>query len=547
MEGPNSELLPGNVLGGYQILRTLGQGGMAKVYLVQHPRLPRQYALKVLSPHLADDPNFRARFEREAHLAAQLDHPNVVAVHDRGIDHGLMWLAMQYVDGTDASALLQTHPNGLDPMRALSILTQAAAGLDAAHHQGMLHRDVKPSNLLLTRDGRVLVADFGIARAIDDATDLTATGNMVATIAYAAPEVISGERADHRSDVYSLGCTFFELLTGSKVFPRPTQVATMDAHLHATPPPPTQMRPGLPHALDAVIATALRKDPNQRFQSCRQLAEAATAALSTTSTRVLATPALTPRPMPRRKKSKRWPVAAAVVILAAAVGVGAWKFWPDNQTTLAGRWIGTVVGDTSGRLVADITDAGNLSARVDYPDIDCAAEWKETGTENGIHHLVESVTSGTCPSSEVTLRRDTDGSLRFTSTYYSASQGQNVEITATLSRDIDLGLDVPISVPPCDGTGIVMLGASITPGKYKDEIGEFLDKHPGSSYLRTDESCPSLRQSTPDGKAIYAVYRPAGKTTGEVCEAVHAAGGDAYGTWLDKTSDPSKIIHCPAG
>ncbi len=539
--GPFSELMPGTELGGFKILRMLGQGGMAKVYLVQHPRLPRQYALKVLNPYLSDDPRFRARFEREAHLAAQLDHPNVVAVHDRGIDRGLMWLAMQYVDGTDAAAMIQANPNGLSPAHVSAIITQAATGLDAAHRQGMLHRDVKPANLLITNDGRVLVADFGIARAVDDATNLTATGNLVATIAYAAPEIISGTQADHRSDIYSLGCTLYELLTGSKVFPRPSQVAMMDAHLQAAPPRPTDLRPNLPRAIDGVIAKALSKDPNRRYDTCRELADAAVAALNTSNTRVFAGRSA-PRP---RRKSKRWiGVAAVLALITASVGVGTWALWPDSERTLAGRWIGTVIGDTSGRLVADITDGDALSANVSYPDAGCTGTWANSRIESGIYRLSETVSSGPCADADVTLRRNSDGTLHFAAVYFSTAENRTIEITATLARDIDLGLDVPITVPACDGVGIVMLGAAVTPGEYAEDVARFLEKHPGASYLRTDTACPSLRQATDQGDPIYAVYREAGHSEADICAAVAAAGGDAYGTWLDRSPDPSQVVNC---
>ena len=540
--GPFSELLPGTELGGYNVIRTLGKGGMARVYLAQHPRLPRQYALKVLSPHLGDDPRFRARFEREAHLAAQLDHPNVVAVHDRGIDNGVMWLAMQYIDGTDAGAWLQANPDGMTPADVASIIRQAAAGLDAAHRQGMLHRDIKPGNLLLTTDGRVLVSDFGIARALDDATNLTDTGTMVATIAYAAPEIISGEHADRRSDVYSLGCTLYELLTGSQVFPRPSQVAVMDAHLQAAPPRATDRRPDLPPAIDNVIEKALSKDPAQRFETCGDLSRAVSAALeSQASTRILEIA----RPVKQPKKSRRRRVlAAAIVLTLAATAAGVWALWPDSQRSLAGRWIGAVTGDDSGRLVADISDNGTLSANVSYPDIPCSGHWTQTKNDSGLYSLSESITEGSCPSAAVTLRKDSSGNLQLVSTYFSASQNRRVEVTATLSRNIDLGLDVPITVPACDGTGVVMLGAAINPGSYAGDVQRFLDKHPGASYLRTDAACPSLRQATKDGKPIYVVYRPVGKSTSDICAAVGVAGGDAYGAWLDRTSDPTKSVKC---
>ncbi|WP_278262759.1 serine/threonine protein kinase [Nocardia sp. AG03] len=275
-----ARLRPGSVFAGYVIERVLGSGGMGTVYAARHPRLPRWDALKVLSDTHSASAEFRARFVREAELAARIDHPNVVAVHDRGIDDGALWIAMQYVAGTDAATILRRGVP--DPRLALHIVTEAAAGLDAAHRAGLLHRDVKPANLMLeSRAGepdRVLVADFGIAKSGTDGTALTEAGAFLATLAYAAPELIRLDTVDHRADVYSLGCTLHELLTGRKPFPREVPAAVIEAHLTAPPPRPTEFTPHLPPAIDAVIARAMAKNPDERYASCGALAAAAAAA-----------------------------------------------------------------------------------------------------------------------------------------------------------------------------------------------------------------------------------------------------------------------------
>lgn len=275
-----AQLRPGSVFAGYVIERVLGSGGMGTVYAARHPRLPRLDAIKVLSEAHSGAPEFRARFIREAELAARIDHPNVVAVHDRGLVDGALWIAMQYIAGTDAAAVLRAGVPR--PEHALHIVTGAAAGLDAAHRAGLLHRDVKPANLMLeTRPGepdRVLVADFGIAKSGTDSTALTETGAFLATLAYAAPELIRLDAVDHRADLYSLGCTLFELLTGRKPFPRDTVAAVINAHLSEPPPRPTQVNPQLPPAIDAVIARAMAKNPDDRYSSCGALAAAAAAA-----------------------------------------------------------------------------------------------------------------------------------------------------------------------------------------------------------------------------------------------------------------------------
>ncbi|WP_280421864.1 serine/threonine-protein kinase [Nocardia carnea] len=278
-----TEPRPGNVFAGYLIERALGGGGMGTVYLARHPRLPRHDAIKVLSAEHSADPGYRARFIREAELTARLNHPNIVAVHDRGVEGERLWIAMQYIAGTDAAALVRADI-AADPVRAVQIVVQAARGLDEAHRAGMVHRDIKPANLLVDaapgRADRVLVTDFGIGRSASESTALTEEGAVLATLAYAAPEQLRGLRVDHRADIYALGCTLYELLTGVKPFPRPTPAAVIHAHLADPPPRPSAVNPALPRALDSVVAHALAKDPGLRFGTCGALAAAAEAALS---------------------------------------------------------------------------------------------------------------------------------------------------------------------------------------------------------------------------------------------------------------------------
>ncbi|MEV0062887.1 serine/threonine-protein kinase [Nocardia sp. NPDC050718] len=267
---------------GYLIERRLGAGGMGTVYLARHPRLPRHDALKILADDHAADPEFRARFLREAELAAALAHPNLVAVRDRGETDGKLWIATQYVAGSDAAELVRDAPSGLDPARAVHIVGEAARGLDAVHRAGLLHRDVKPANILVAEEAghpdRVLVTDFGIARRAEDTATLSAGGGLVATLSYVAPEQLGGDRVDLRADVYALGCSLFQLLVGTVPFVRQTPAALMYAHLHEPPPRPSALRPELPAAFDAVIARAMAKDPADRFASCGDLAAAARAA-----------------------------------------------------------------------------------------------------------------------------------------------------------------------------------------------------------------------------------------------------------------------------
>ncbi|WP_336623349.1 serine/threonine-protein kinase [Nocardia mangyaensis] len=271
----------GEIFAGYAIERQLGRGGMGEVYLAKHPRLPRLTALKLLNQELFSDSEVRARFEREADLVARLEHPNIVTVFDRGAEDGRLWISMQYIDGIDAATV---DPRTLPPARAVQIVAETAKALDFAHSGNVLHRDVKPANILLAhgRDGqeRVYLTDFGIARVVDDAGRLTQTGSFTATLAYASPEQLTGAAMDGRSDQYSLACTLYWLLTGAVPFESTHPAAVIQGHLQQSPPPVTAVRPGLPGALDAVLARAMAKRPADRFASCAEFAEAAKQALT---------------------------------------------------------------------------------------------------------------------------------------------------------------------------------------------------------------------------------------------------------------------------
>ncbi|MFI6041363.1 protein kinase [Nocardia sp. NPDC051321] len=288
-------LTSGAVFAGFTIERLLGQGGMGSVYLARHPRLPRQTALKLLNRELFTDTEVRARFEREADLAAQLDHPNIVAVYDRGTEDDQLWISMQYVDGVDAATVT---PRNLPPERAVQIIEGVAGALDYAHGMGVLHRDVKPANIMLARSSgghkeRVFLTDFGIARLREDSTHLTQTGMFTATLAYASPEQMTGAHLDHRSDQYSLACALFWLLTGIAPFDSPAPADIIRGHLQWPPPSAAARRAGLPPALDTVLAVAMAKRPDQRFASCLDFAAAARHALTAPATPYTPPPAPT--------------------------------------------------------------------------------------------------------------------------------------------------------------------------------------------------------------------------------------------------------------
>ena len=270
----------GTVLDGYRVEGVAGQGGMGVVYRATQLGLDRSVALKVIATELAADRGFRDRFKSEAQLAASIDHPNVVPVFGTGEADGVLYLAMRYVDGTDLRALVE-GAGGLEPERAVRIVWQVASALDAAHRRGLVHRDVKPPNVLIAQEGEdhAYLTDFGLSKLAAVASGFTRTGNFVGTPDFAAPEQIRGEHADARADVYALGAVLFHALTARTPFPRDSELAKMYAHLNDPAPSASALAPAVPPALDAVIGTAMAKEPAERFASAGDLARAAWAAL----------------------------------------------------------------------------------------------------------------------------------------------------------------------------------------------------------------------------------------------------------------------------
>src|SRR6476620_1102055 len=279
-------LEPGTVFAGYVVERLLGVGGMGSVYLARHPHLPKRDALKLLRPELCADPVFAARFHREAETVARLSHPHILPVHDRGSENGQLLISMPYVEGRDVDAAVNGYPQGMPAELAVHIVGQVGSALDYAHREQLLHRDVKPANILLAPAPDVddpewvFLTDFGIAKSVDEVVSLTVTGAVIATFPYASPEQIEGKHLTHRSDIYSLGCVLYKLLTGSVPYPGDSVAAAMHGHFHLPPPRPTALIPGLPEGFDDVIATALAKAPDDRYQSSRALTTASQRALA---------------------------------------------------------------------------------------------------------------------------------------------------------------------------------------------------------------------------------------------------------------------------
>jgi serine/threonine protein kinase len=271
-----AELEPGAEFAGYRVERRLGRGGMGIVYLARELRLERLVALKVIRSDLADDSRFRARFRSESRTAAAIEHPRVVTVFGAGERDGLLYVAMRYVPGRDLGRIVAAD-GPLEPELAAKLIDQVADGLDAVHAAGLVHRDVKPGNVIVADDdGPVaFLADFGLAKAIASTSGLTATGELIGTVDYIAPEQIEGRRVDARTDVYALGCVLFHAVTGQVPYPQPESSAKMWAHLNE--PPPATGRSS--RALDPVIRRAMAKDPGDRFPSAGDLGRAVLAAV----------------------------------------------------------------------------------------------------------------------------------------------------------------------------------------------------------------------------------------------------------------------------
>jgi predicted Ser/Thr protein kinase len=333
----------GDEFAGHRILGIAGRGGMGVVYRAIQLDLDRPVALKLIAPQLAEDPEFRERFVRESRAAASIDHPNVIPIYYTGENDGALYIAMRYVEGSDLRTLVRAEEH-LDPDRAANIVAQVASALDAAHARGIVHRDVKPANVLLGAGEHAYLTDFGLTKSVTSHTGSTREGGWVGTLGYVAPEQIRGERVDARADVYALGCVLYHALAGQAPYQRETDEATLWAHLHDDPPAVHDEIPSVPDGFDGVVARALAKDPDDRFQSAGDLGRAAlTAAGRSTAPgpeRLVAVGAAAPtdtqetvvspdqaptalaatRPGARRRL---WPWALAVVPIAALAVIAA--------------------------------------------------------------------------------------------------------------------------------------------------------------------------------------------------------------------------------
>jgi protein kinase-like protein len=340
------DLSAGEEFAGYRIERSLGRGGMGVLYLAVEPGLERRVALKLIAPEAAADEVFARRFAEESRIAASIEHPNVVPIYAAGQADGIPFIAMRYVSGSDLGRRL-AREGRLEPATATALIAQVGNGLDAIHAAGLVHRDVKPANVLLSDMGgedHAYITDFGVARNVATESGLTQTGRFVGTLDYVAPEQISGGAVDARADVYALACLLFKLLTGEVPYPRDDEAARLYAHLHDPPPAPSLHATAVPMALDDVVIRAMSKQPDDRYPSAGDLGRAAEAALSgsspglperTVATGAAATrttevvepapsvrdTAATRRLEPRRPRRNRGLALAGGLVLVAAVAI----------------------------------------------------------------------------------------------------------------------------------------------------------------------------------------------------------------------------------
>jgi serine/threonine protein kinase len=352
-------LQTGDRIAGYEVVSFLTRGGMAELYEARDLRLGRRVALKLIASDLAQDERFRARFMQESQLAASLDHPNIVPIYEAGDDQGLLFLAMRYVDGADFADVLRERSGPLPSEDVLSLLRQAARALDAAHEAGLVHRDVKPANILVTRaqpghshDRHVYLTDFGITKRVSSLSGLTTEGRFLGTVEYVAPEQVRGQHVEAAADIYSLACMAFQALTGELPFVKEHSAAILFAHVAEQPPAASTVNPDLPVGVDAALAAGLAKEPTDRPQSCVALIEAIDEGLRTAAPGgrgPVLSPAPSPPPAPLpvptwpvpdnppsptasadprsglgaagSRRRLRWPVVAGVVVLVLAVAV----------------------------------------------------------------------------------------------------------------------------------------------------------------------------------------------------------------------------------
>lgn len=505
--------------GPYDLIEPVGRGGMGVVYRARHRNHGRDVAVKVLAPSGEADQEYEARFRRECYLAASLNDPHVIPIHAYGEIEGRLYLEMRLVEGVDLARVLQ-HKGVLPVNRALSLLGQAASALDAAHARGLVHRDVKPSNLLVTPNDFVYLVDFGIAQAVGTGAvgaALTATGAAIGTLAYMAPERFESRPSVPATDTYALACVLFEAVSGRPPFREDSLPAMMRAHLVTPPPPLSSVCSGVPQALDEVIAAGMAKDPTRRPTPAMGLIEAAQSALGPeladrrrgSRAETLGQPAGPPRfPNHRRAPSQApspgpvpvQPAKSTFVPPAAPVGASARR--PRRRSSVSAWFVAIGILAAASILVAAVVLASASTGSADADQLGAGGSTAPTTTG-----VPSSGGGGTRPSG-------------------------------------DLGLTRSISTPACAGGVAVIVKSAVDQSRYRQDVSEALARYPAASYVLTETSCASLDPRDATGNPIYAVYLGPFDTVVEACSVRATVGGDSYLRRLDSGTTPGTTIDC---
>ena len=351
--------------GHYQLQELIGRGGMGEVYQAYDTRTKRIVALKVLPPNLALDAMFQARFRQESQAAAGVSDPHVVPIHGFGEIDGRLYLDMRLIEGQTLGAILADADKPQEPEFAVKVVEQVASALDAAHRQDLIHRDVKPSNILITKQDFAYLIDFGLARVAGE-VGMTTAGSTLGTLAYMAPERFDGGQADPRADIYALTCVLYECLTGTRPYPAESLEQQIAGHMVTPPPKPSVLNSRL-EPFDEVIAKGMAKKPGKRYQTGAELAAAARQALSTPVRGVGSGRHSAPRTGTggRRRMPQRALVVAGVLVLVGASAVAAWKWWEPHEAVVAG--LPGSVPAIAATVPADIRDTGKLVIGVNVP------------------------------------------------------------------------------------------------------------------------------------------------------------------------------------
>jgi serine/threonine-protein kinase len=569
----DTELTPGGRVAGYRIEALIGRGAMAEVYRARDDA-GRLVALKLLDAASANDERFRRRFLRESELAASLDHPHIVPTLGSGEDGGRLYLAMEYVEGADLRALLR-EAGRLDAERAVDLVAQVAGALDAAHAAGLVHRDVKPGNILVRDGGEAFLCDFGLARHVSSVSSLTGDRGFVGTIDYVSPEQIEGIAVDGRTDLYSLGCVLYECLAGVRPYDRDSELSVVFAHLNEPPPKLTDVRPDLPAAFDDVFATALAKNRDERYSTCAELADAARAALRG-------------EVLGRRKPRRRVVIAAVAALVVAAVATGAVLETHGSNarpvtitpTSIAGAQLGDSLPMLQ-RLWGRVSGTATLDQPQDYSEltyrgraltaffVGSGTKTVEITTSNSSDRTAEGI--GPC-SSLVALKKAYGDRLKpnphmvdpndHTAVYgwtlgkhmlfimgpvpASAARPTTVETVAIFDNDLSTaGYVAPSECVP--GTANVVArpavaphavtGPALTQKLAAKRFTPRLTVHTPPGWTRAGDSADSFRVRAPDGRTSLEFRLDPAATSAKgiaLANVSHSANG--LSAWLHRTS-----------